>query len=205
VTFQVIPRERAFFDLLETDAAGVASAARQLRTLVGDFGRVEQHRARIHDLESAGDDLTHSIIALLNRTFVTPVDRQDIHSLASHLDDILDSIDAVADLLVLLGIREPIAHLRMQADVLVGASEAVARAVHGLRSFRENDRAWVDIVRFERDGDHVYRMALAELYSGEFGAMDVLKWQDVLGEMEAAIDRCEDVGNTLESIALKYA
>jgi uncharacterized protein Yka (UPF0111/DUF47 family) len=144
-------------------------------------------------------------MALLNRTFVTPVDRNDIHVLASHLDDVLDSVEAVADLLVLHHIREPIPQLRMQADILVGAAEAVARAVRGLRSFRERDRAWTEIVRFERDGDHVYRMAVADLYSGEFGAMDVLKWRDILEELEAAIDRCEDVANMLESISLKHA
>jgi uncharacterized protein len=205
VTFQVIPRERAFYDLLETDAEGVASGARELRALVADFEHADEHRQRIRRLEGAGDDLTHAIIELLNRTFVAPVDRQDIHQLASHLDDILDSVEAVADLLVLHHIREPIPQLRMQADVLVGASEAVARAVRGLRSFRATDRAWVEIVRFERDGDHVYRMAVADLYSGEFGAMDVLKWRDVLEQMEAGIDRCEDVANTLESISLKHA
>jgi uncharacterized protein len=205
VTFQVIPRERAFFDLLETDGEGVAAAARELRSLIADFEHVDTHRQRIHELEGAGDELTHQIIALLNRTFVTPVDRQDIHVLASHLDDVLDSIEAVADLLVLHHVREPIQHLRVQADVMVGAAEAVARAVRGLRSFREGDRAWVDIVRFERDGDHVYRMAVADLYSGEFGAIDVLKWRDILEEMESGIDRCEDVANILESISLKHA
>jgi uncharacterized protein Yka (UPF0111/DUF47 family) len=205
VTFQVIPRELAFFDLLEQDGEGVAAGARELRSLVADFEHADAHQQRIHELEAAGDDLTHSILALLNKTFVTPIDRQDIHLLASYLDDVLDSIEAVGDLLVLHHIREPIPQLRLQADILVGASEAVARAVRGLRSLRQTDRAWVDIVRFERDGDHVYRMALAQLYSGAFGAMDVLKWRDVLEEMEAAIDRCEDVANTLESIALKHA
>lgn len=205
MTFQVIPRERAFYDLLEKDAEGVASGARELRALVGDFEHADVHRQRIHDLEHVGDELTHTILALLNRTFVTPIDRQDIHRLAGYLDDVLDGTEAVADLLVLHRISEPLPHLRMQADVLVGASEAVARAVRGLRSFRETDRAWVDITRYERDGDHVYRRAVAELYSGEHGAMDVLKWRDVLEEMEAAIDRCEDVANTLESIALKHA
>jgi uncharacterized protein len=205
VTFQVIPRERAFYDLLEKDAEGVAAGARELRALVADFEHADVRRRRIQELEGAGDDLTHQIIGLLNQTFVTPVDRQDIHTLASHLDDVLDSVEAVADLLVLHHIREPIPQLRLQAEILVGAAEAAARAIRGLRSFRGADRAWTDIVRFERDGDHVYRMALADLYSGEFGAMDVLKWRDVLEEMEAAIDRCEDVANTLESISLKHA
>ena len=205
MTFQVIPRERAFYDLLEKDGEGVAAGARELRALVFDFEHAGPHRERIHSLENEGDDLTHSIMELLNRTFVTPVDRQDIYRLATYLDDVLDSIEAVADLLVLHRISEPIPHLRTQAEVLVGAAEAVARAVRGLRSFRERDRAWAEIVRFERDGDHVHRMAVAELYSGEFGAMDVLKWRDVLEELEAAIDRCEDVANTLESISLKHA
>ncbi len=205
VTFQVIPRERAFYDLLEKDGEGVAAGARELRALIADFHHADAHRERIHRLESEGDDVTHAVMELLNRTFVTPVDRQDIYRLATYLDDVLDSIEAVADLLTLHRIREPIPQLRTQADVLVEAAEAVARAVRGLRSFRERDRAWADIVRSERDGDHVYRMAVAELYSGGFGAMDVLKWRDVLEEMEAAIDRCEDVANTLESISLKHA
>ena len=119
MAFQVIPREQAFFDLFEQAAEGVAAGARELAALVEDFRDAPGRSARIQELEHAGDDLTHRILALLNTTFVTPFDRHDIHLLASSLDDVLDAQEAVADLLVLHRIEEPIPQLRQQAEVLV--------------------------------------------------------------------------------------
>lgn len=203
--FQVIPRERAFFDLLEHAADNVSAGAGELRDLVLDIGAAPERSERIRQLEHDGDDLTHQIMALLNTTFVTPVDRHDIHHLASSLDDVLDATEAVSDLLVLHRISEPIPHLRQQTEVLVSATTAVARAMRSLRAPGSSDRAWVDIIRFERDGDHVYRRGVAALYSGDYGAMEVLKWKDILAQMESAIDRCEDIANTIESVVLKHA
>jgi uncharacterized protein len=205
VVFQVIPRERSFFDLLERAADTAAIGAQELADLVDDTDAAAAHSARIQELEHDGDDLTHQIMATLNITFVTPFDRQDIHDLASSIDDVLDGQEAVADLLVLLHIDEPLTHLRQQADVLVRATKAVALAVRGLRSIGEVDRLRADINRLEREGDRVYRRAVADLYSGEYKAMDVLKWKDILREMEAAIDSCEDIADVIESIALKQA
>jgi uncharacterized protein Yka (UPF0111/DUF47 family) len=205
VTFQVIPRERAFFDLLEQAADGVAQGARELAALVDDLPHGEERWRRIQDLEDAGDDLTHRMMALLATTFVTPVDRQDIHRLASWLDDVLDSMHAVSDLLVLHAVNEPIPHLRQQADVLVRATGAVVRVVGGLRSYGAAGRDWAEITRLEREGDRIYRRAVAALFSGEHRPMEVLKWKDLLGEMEAAIDRCEDIADAVESIVLKHA
>jgi predicted phosphate transport protein (TIGR00153 family) len=205
VIFQVIPRERSFFDLLERAADTAAIGAQELADLVDDTDNAAAHSARIQELEHDGDDLTHQIMATLNITFVTPFDRQDIHDLASSIDDVLDGQEAVADLLVLLHIDEPLTHLCQQADVLVRATKAVARAVRGLRSIGEVDRLRADINRLEREGDRVYRRAVADLYSGEYKAMDVLKWKDILREMEGAIDSCEDIADVIESIALKQA
>ena len=203
--FQVIPRQRAFFDLLERAADNVVAGAGELRDLVLDIPAASERSAKIKQLEHDGDDITHTIMALLNTTFVTPVDRHDIHHLASSLDDVLDATEAVADLIVLHRIVSPIPQLRQQAEILVGATDAVARAVRSLRAPQSTDRAWIDIMRFERDGDHVYRRGVAELYSGDHRAMDVLKWKDILAQMESAIDRCEDIANTIESVVLKHA
>jgi predicted phosphate transport protein (TIGR00153 family) len=205
VTFQVIPRERAFFDLLEQAAEGVAQGARELDALIDDLPHGEERYRRIQDLEHAGDDLTHRMMALLATTFVTPVDRQDIHRLASWLDDVLDSMEAVSDLLVLHAVNEPIPHLRQQVDVLVRATRAVVRVVGGLRSYGAAGRDWAEITRLEREGDRIYRRAVAALFSGDHRPMEVLKWKDLLGEMEAAIDRCEDIADAVESIVLKHA
>ncbi len=205
MSFQVIPRELAFYDLFDQAADGVELAIAELLVLLDDLTRADQHAERITDLEHAGDEITHEILALLHRTFVTPIDRHDIHHLASSLDDILDAVEAVADLLVLHAIHEPIPQFRQQVEVLARASRGVSNAVHDLRTYRHLDRTVADIKRQEREGDWVYRRAVAGLYSGDYKAMDVLRWKDLLGHTEAAIDRCEDIANTIESVALKHA
>jgi len=205
VPFQVIPRELAFFDLFERSADGVEKATAELSVLLDDLGEADRHAQRIVDLEHAGDEITHEILALLHTTFVVPIDRHDIVHLSSSLDDILDSVDAVADLLVLHGITEPIPQFRPLVDVLVRAASAVGRGVRDLRSYRRIDRDAAEIRRHEREGDWVYRRAVAALYSGDYKAMDVLRWKDLLEQTEEAIDRCEDIANTLESLALKHA
>jgi uncharacterized protein len=205
VTFQVIPRELAFYGLLERAARGAAEAAEELRALVDELDAPGPRVSRIHELEQAGDDLTHQIADLLNTTFVVPMDREDIHQLASHLDDVLDGIEAAAQFVVLLRIEVAIPDFRRQADVLLAATLAIVRAITSLRSPGVAARAMNEIVRLERDGDHIYRVGMAELFSGDHKAIDVLKWKDMLKTMEAAIDRCEDVANDVETISVKQA
>jgi predicted phosphate transport protein (TIGR00153 family) len=205
VPFQVIPRELVFYELLDRAADGVVAGAHELAALLADLAGAPAHAERIQELEHAGDDLTHEIIATLNTTFVTPFDRADIHRLASLLDDVLDAQEAVADLLVLHGIVAPMAQFREQVDVLVRASVAVRAAVGSLRSFRRTEQLCAEVRRLEREGDWVYRRAVATLYSGDHRAMEVLIWKDLLKEIEGAIDRCEDIANTVESTKLKFA
>ena len=114
-------------------------------------------------------------------------------------------MEAVAELLVLHQIEEPLPELRQQADVLVRITGEMVQAVRGLRSLQGQDRHLVEINRLENEGDRVYRKTVAHLYSGEFKAMDVLKWKDIVDEMELAIDTCEDISNSIETIALKHA
>jgi predicted phosphate transport protein (TIGR00153 family) len=205
VPFQVIPRELAFYELLDRAADNVAEGARELAALVDDLPNAAAHNDRIADLEHHGDDLTHEIIAKLNVTFVVPIDRGDIHRLTSHLDDVLDAIEGVADLVVLHGITEPMPQFRTQIQVLVRASTHVVRAIGGLRNLHTVERAVTDLKREEREGDWIYRRAVASLYSGEFRSLEVLMWKDLLKQVEAAVDRCEDIANTIESVATKFA
>lgn len=203
--FQVIPRELAFYDLLTRAARGVEEGARELLALVDDLPNGPAHAARLTDLEHAGDDLTHEIIARLNVTFVVPIDRGDIYRLATHLDDVLDAQEAVADLLVLHHIDEPLPSFRNQVEVLVRATGHVVRAVDNLRHLATVHRPIADIKRDEREADWLYRRSVAELYSGDYKPMEVLKWKDLLQQVEGAVDRCEDIGNTIESVAAKFA
>jgi uncharacterized protein len=204
VPFQVIPKEHAFFDLFQRAGANVARAAEELSALTADLSGAEAKAARIKDLEHEGDELTHQILELLNTTFVTPFDREDIYRLASTLDDILDEIEAVADLLVLHRVEEPLPELHQQATVLVRATGVMQKALSSLRSLTDLNGYLVEINRLENEGDRVYRKTVAHLYSGDYKAMDVLKWKDLVDQMEEAMDGCEDIANVIESIALKH-
>jgi predicted phosphate transport protein (TIGR00153 family) len=203
--FQVIPREQSFFDLFEASAQLVVDGAQALRELAEHFDDREARGRRVKDLESEGDEITHRVMATLNTTFVTPFDREDIYTLASKLDDVLDSMEAAADLLVLHRIDEPLPELRQQADVLARITTVMLEAVRKLRTLHDADPHLVEINRLENEGDRVYRKTVARLYSGDFKAMDVLKWKDIVDEMELAIDTCEDIANAIESITLKHA
>jgi predicted phosphate transport protein (TIGR00153 family) len=202
--FQVIPREQVFFDLFERSAANVAAAADELALLAGDLEDAEGHSQRVRELEHASDDLTRDVIQTLDITFVTPYDREDIYSLATGLDDILDAAWAVADFIVLHRIETPIPELRQLAEVFRKAGAAIRTAVGGLRCADDVMPQVIEINRLENEGDRIYRKAVARLYSGEFEAMDVLKWKDVLDQLEEALDGCEDISNAIESIVVKY-
>jgi uncharacterized protein len=203
--FQVIPREQSFFDLFEELAEHVVAGTGELKELTDDLSGADGKSRRLVDREHAADQVTHRIMDTLNTSFVTPFDREDIHRLASSLDDVLDDLEAAADLLVLHRVEEAIPELRQQADVLSRATQSVFEAVRRLRSLEGINRHLVEINRLENEGDRIYRKGVARLYSGEFKAMDVLRWRDVLDQMEAAIDACEDISNTIESIVLKRA
>src|SRR5439155_7184679 len=127
------------------------------------------------------------------------------YRLPSGIDDILDLIEAVSDLLVLHNIDRPLDEMRQQADVLMRACEQTYEATVRLRALRGLEPYWVEINRLENEGDRIYRKTVAHLFSGDFKAMDVLKWKDLVDQLEAAIDKCEDVANTMESIVLKHA
>ena len=203
--FQVIPRELAFYDLLDQAARNVAEGAGEMLALVDDLPNVAVHAAHIREREAAGDELTHEIIRLLNTTFVVPIDRHDIHHLASALDDVLDYLEGVADMIEMLKITEPFPWFRTQVEVLARTCGAVVRAVAHLRNIRAVPADVASIKREEHEGDWVFRRAIADLYSGDYKAMEVLMWDDLLHQVEAALDRCKDVANQIESVVAKFA
>ena len=201
--FQVIPRELIFFDLLNEAARNVAEGAGELVALVDDLSNVPAAAERIRTIEHRGDEITHRILATLNQTFVVPLDRHDIHHLASALDDVLDSQEAVAELLELLPITEVFPWFRTQVDVLARCCGAVVLAVASLQTVSALPPVIADIKRLEREGDFIYRRAIAELYAGDHKPLAVLMWKDLLEQVEGAIDRCQDVANQIESVVAK--
>ncbi len=202
--FQVIPRELVFYDLLEAAARNVAEATGELIALVDEVPAVTVRAERIRELEHRGDDLTHEIISTLNQTFVVPLDRHDILRLASALDDIVDFQEGVAELMELLPITEVFPGFETLVGVLARACGAVLRAITDLRYIDALPPDIAAIKREEREGDFVYRRAIAALYREDHRALEVLMWKDLLHQVESAIDRCEDVANQIESVVAKF-
>jgi hypothetical protein len=200
---RLIPREESFFDLFEDMAGKVQQGAEGLLDLLRDYRDLDIKAGRVVDIEHEGDEITHEMIRRLNTTFVTPFDREDIHRLASSLDDVLDHVEAAAEYLQLHKIERPLPQMVALAEILQKAAVTTATAMPGLRKMKNLDDYWVEINRLENDGDRAYRRTIAELFSGDYKAMDVLKFKDIIEEIEQAIDRLEDVANTVESIVMK--
>ena len=204
---KVSQRPGEFFELFADSARNLRMGAEQLRDLIGDFTNVELKARRIQEREHDGDEITHTIIRRLNTTFVTPIDREDIYALASALDDVMDLVEEAADLFVLHAIESPLPEMKAQADVLVLAAEQTEQAVLSLAKMdvRGLEPYWVEINRLENEGDKLYRRSVADLFSGDHRAMDVLKWKEVIETLEEALDGLENAANIIESIVLKHA
>ena len=203
--FHLVPRDESFFEYLVRQASNIEDAAQALSDLISEYEDVPSKVRRIQDLEHEGDEITHLILRRLNTVFVTPIDHEDIHRLTSTLDDVLDHMHAAADLFVLHKIESPLPEMKAQADVLVRASAKAREALAILPKYAQLGPFAVEINRLENEGDRLYRQAVADLFGGDHRAMDVLKWKDIIDEMEAAIDKLEDVSDILEAIALKQS
>jgi uncharacterized protein len=203
--FRLIPREESFFDLFVQQGEVLVQGARHLQDLVTNFDSVEVKARRLHDIEHELDEVTHEVMRRLNTTFVTPLDREDIHELGSSMDEVMDHMDAAADLLVLHKIEKPLPEMQAQSELLLQACDTTLEAMRVLPRFDDLRDYWVEINRLENEADRVYRRGIADLFGGDYKAMDVLKWKDIIDELEAAMDEVEDVANTLEGIALKQA
>jgi uncharacterized protein len=202
---RLIPREESFFNLFEELAQKVDQGAGELLALLRDYHDLDRRVGRILDIEHEGDEITHEVMRRLNTSFVTPFDREDIHHLASSLDDVLDHIEAAAEYLQLHKIQEPLRQMVSLAEILSEAAGKTASSMPNLRKMKDLEEYWVEINRLENEGDRAYRRTIAELFSGDYKAMDVLKFKEIIEEIEQAVDRLEDVANTVESIYLKHS
>jgi predicted phosphate transport protein (TIGR00153 family) len=200
-----VPRERRFYDLFEQQAATLVQAADLLEQALAEVANLPTLRREIKDLEHQGDELTHEIIRALNRTFVTPFDREDIYELAAGLDDILDYIEEVADTTNLYGITTIPGPARELARLLAQAVVQLEQAIGRLESGKGGGEYVIEVHRLEDVGDSVSRHAIAELFSDQHPPLEVIKLKDLYTLLEDALDRCEDVANVLEGITIKNA
>ena len=203
---RLLPRDEKFYDFFERSAQQVVQGAVHLEELLRNFTDVQIKTKQIKDIEHEGDLITHDTIENLNRTFITPFDREDIHNLISSLDDVLDYIEACAERLFLFKIDKTTEEAILICDVLVKAAKQLEQAVSQLRRLKDADsilRHCGEINRLENEGDYLNRAAVAKLFEPNNDPLEVIKWKEIYETMENAIDRCEDVANVLEGIALK--
>ena len=202
----LLPKDTVFFDLFESLSRHAVSSAEHLRQMCKNYPNIESHLQRIRDEEHAADELAHTALDRLDRTFITPFDREDIHELIGGLDDIIDGIDALAKRFPLFHVKAMEPLFEQQADLLVQSTVAVSEAVHRLRKSRklsELSDKLIEIHHKESLGDDNHHAALSRLFDGTVEALEVMKWKELYDYIEDAIDGCEDVGNTLERIVLK--
>ena len=200
-----MPHDEKFIERFCEHSRLIVPAAEAFRALMSGDGRAEQHAAEISRLEEAADQVTRDTVLAIHRTFVTPFDREDIHGLASALDDCMDLMDATVDLIVLYRIGALPAGVSDQVEVLSRMSELTADAMPRLRSMKDLGEYWIEINRLENQADQFYRRLLADLFNGEFGsdAITVMKLKEVIEELEAAADAFEAVAHKVEGIAVK--
>ncbi len=208
VKFSFIPREVKFFDLIEASARNMVKTAHKLKELVENWDDIEQRVADITELEHCGDSITHEIVAQLHRTFVTPFDREDIALLAETMDDITDFIYAAARAILIYKIKGPAKRAQELADTILQAAVEIEKAVPCLRKRAELHNVLphgIELNRLENVADKAYRAALGELFEDSQDMAYIIKWREIYEHMESVADRCEDVANVLEGVALKHA
>jgi predicted phosphate transport protein (TIGR00153 family) len=204
--FNLLPKDTTFFDLFEGLAKHAVSCAEHLRQLAHNFPEITAPLQRIREEEHSADELAHTALDRLDRTFITPFDREDIHTLVGELDDIIDTIDALAKRFPLFHIKQMEPGFVKQADLLLEATIATSEAVHRLRKNQKlSDLAdkLIEIHHKESVGDDNHHAAMSHLFDGSVAPLEVMKWKDLYDYIEEAIDGCEDVGNTIERIVLK--
>jgi uncharacterized protein len=201
----LVPKERQFFVLFRNNAANLMEGLRTLNALLHDpSGDFAPHARRLRDLEHQGDEITHRNNEL-NRTFITPFDREDIYALAVAIDDVIDLAEEAADTIVLDGIEKITPEAQQMGDILIQSGQELVEAFDQLESRKDMARHWVRIHDLENQGDRVTRQAIGDLFRNTRDPIHVIKWKDVYSLLEKTVDRTEDVANILEAVTIKNA
>ena len=206
--FLLMPRDTKFYDLFEQDTANLVIAAEKLVELFENYEDVEAKAKQLKDLERQGDIVTHEIIQRLHRTFVTPIDREDIALLAQTLDDVMDFIEAAGRTAFLYRVTRPTERARQLTSIVAKVIHQLNEVMPRLRhrdQFEKILEQCVEINSLENEADDVHHAALAELFDDATNARDIIKWREIYQHLEDATDRGEDVANVLEGIVLKNA
>ncbi len=198
--------DKAIIDVLGEQAENLLKATSMLVELMTKYESVPEYLSKITDMEHEGDEIAHKLFNIIDQTFVTPIDREDISKLTSSMDEILDSTQGAADRLVLFKIKKPTLYMIEIAKVLLSASQEVYQAILQIRNFKRTTdlvEHCHNISKYEHQGDTVYRNAIAELFETN-NPIEIIKLKEIYETLEGALDRCADVADVIEDITLKY-
>ena len=204
----LLPRELCFFDYFEAHAAKTVEGCQLFLDLARGVEDVPALCAKIKEVESACDQVTHDTVASLHRVFITPIDRNDIHRLISKMDDVMDMVEGAARIIDIYGIREPSVELTSMATTLLASAKLVCEAVKGLRDFKHSQsilETCVEINRLENESDGQLVDAIAQLLRQTTDPIAVIKWKEIFEMVEMATDSCEDVANVIEGVVMENA
>ncbi|HEV2350369.1 MAG TPA: DUF47 family protein [Terriglobia bacterium] len=202
---RLIPHDENFFRLFTEQAENIREAAQKLVDLFEDYHDVEKRVAEIKFIEHKGDQLTHGLMMKLNRTFITPFDREDIHALGSALDDVLDLVDSVAGRMTIYKVEAVTPGAKQLAGVILHGGDIIVKAVSQLHR-PQNILEYCDqLTQLEKDGDRIKGECIARLFEDSIPPIQVIKWKEIYEVLEATTDKCEDVADVLEAVVLKAA
>ena len=200
---RLIPRDEQFYDMFTQIAQRLSTSAKLLCQLFSEPQNRDRIVGEIKAVEHEADNLTHDVIARLNKSFITPMDREDIYELASQLDNVIDLVDGTARRVVMFRITEARVPAQRLASVVERAAKALQMATANIKDMKTVIGRGREVKLLEEEGDAIYHEAVGELFEGGHDALEVMKWKEVYDTLERALDKCEDVANVLESIALK--
>jgi hypothetical protein len=204
---KIFPKEIDFFEIFDKASQNLIQASSRIVELFENFDDIENRVKSIYELEQEGDLLTHETMRRLNKTFLTPIDREDIHALAARLDDVLDLIWAASDRFQLYKVNKKIDGVVELSKSLKANTEAIHRAIKELKNknYSYVQDLCIEINRLENEADRIFREAMGKMFQTESDPIEIIKWKEILEHLENATDTCEDVANILEGIVLKYA
>lgn len=201
--FRLTPRESSFYSYFNQAAQNLVIGADLLGQMIGNGAERAALAEKLSDVEHDSDEVTHSVFKLLNTTFVTPFDREDIYRLGSSLDDVMDELEAAGNLVSLYGLDDLPPQFVEIADILARCAAVTAESMPRLQAMKDLDQYWIEANRLENEADQVYRKLIARLFSGEYDTLTVLKLKEVADVLEDAADAFEHVANAVETIAVK--
>jgi predicted phosphate transport protein (TIGR00153 family) len=206
--FSLSPKEGKFFDMFIMSAKIIYKAAEQLREMMDDLSDAEAEFKKIKDLERRGDQQLHAIFEQLSRSFITPIDREDIYGIGKQMDDIADHIEATASRFVIYGITVATDEAKTIGNLIVDCTREMITLMEELNKMKTSKSIVAKIIeinRIEEECDGLYRKAIKDLFSGQTPVLEILKWKDIYERLEKSIDACEDVANIVEGVVMKYA